>query len=106
MQTTCGDNDSEGISELSRSESAVPAEPEQDDRFKAGPSGISAHPPEKNNDAAADMLNRRRIDALRTLDESSFSCVADLARGVSPAHCTMQLLSFQSYHGGRYRFSD
>lgn len=104
MRTTCGDSDSEGISELSRSESAAP---EQDDRCKAGPSGISAHPPAKNNDAAADRLRLRRIDALRAIDEDrdSFSCVAGLAR-VWLAHFTMQLLSIQSYYGGRYRVSD
>ena len=96
MRTTYGDR------ELGRSESTAP---EQDDHCKAVPSGISAHPPEKDNEAAADSLCLRRIDALRAIDEGNFSCVAGLAR-VSPAHCTMQLLSFQSYHGGRNRFSD
>jgi hypothetical protein len=71
MRTTCGDR------ELGRSESTAP---ERDNRCEAAPSGISAHPPEKTNDAAADM-QRLRIDALRAIDEGDLSCVAGLACG-------------------------
>jgi hypothetical protein len=50
---------SECVSELSRSAACEPS------------SGISAHPP----DAAARRLRERRLDAMRTIDESSLSCV-------------------------------
>jgi len=51
---------SEGISGLKY------AAPEQDDHCKAGPSGISAHPPEKNDGA---RLRRHRIDTSRATDQ-------------------------------------
>lgn len=78
MQTNCGDSDSEGISELSRSESVLRS------TFTAVHPGISAHPPEKKKMmlrlTSPDRLRQHRIDALTAIDdEGSFSCVAGLA---------------------------
>ncbi|KAF8481075.1 hypothetical protein DFH94DRAFT_737840 [Russula ochroleuca] len=66
MHVTGGDGDPECISELSSS-----AAREQPVR-KAGPSGISEHPLEDNG-AADEWLSQRRLDALRAIDEGSFS---------------------------------
>lgn len=73
MQVTGGDGDPECISELSSSAAR------KQSVHKAGPSRISAHPPEDNG-AADDWLCQRRLDALKAIDEGSFSYVAGLSR--------------------------
>jgi hypothetical protein len=89
MHVTGGDGDPECISELSSS-----AAREQPVR-KAGPSGISEHPLEDNG-AADEWLSQRRLDALRAIDEGSFSCVASLSR-LSLAHRVCSSFRFKVY---------
>jgi hypothetical protein len=86
MQATGGDNGSECIPELGGSAAR---------ERKAEPSGISARPPEHNDAAVHNVhiLDQRRIEALKALDERSFSCVASLSC-LSLAHRAMQQISF------------
>ncbi len=90
MLAVGGDSDGRGPTGDASQSLAIPqpstANAEQDDHCKAGPSGIPAahpNPSEENNDAAADRLRQRRIDAPGAIDEGSFSCVADPARALA-----------------------